>query len=67
MCFNDYPRACALGYHVRSPQFQHADFGGKYSDREYAKMVGHSSVAATTQIYAQIIDQKIARDMARFK
>jgi len=32
-----------------------------------AKMVGHSSVAATTQIYAQIIDQKIARDMERFK
>ena len=29
-----------------------------------AKMMGHSSIAST-QIYAQITDQKIARDMGR--
>ena len=29
-----------------------------------AKMMGHSSIAST-QIYAQVTDQKIARDMER--
>lgn len=32
--------------------------------RTIAKMMGHSSIAST-QIYAQITDQKIARDMER--
>ena len=32
--------------------------------KSIAKMMGHSSIAST-QIYAQITDQKIAKDMDR--
>ena len=49
-----------LGYHVGRDSFGTLTL----EIESIAKMMGHSSVAST-QIYAQITDQKIARDMER--
>ncbi len=55
-----------LGYHVGCHSFGTLTLEAGISIESIAKMMGHSSIAST-QIYAQITDQKIARDMDRLK
>ncbi|WP_329905189.1 site-specific integrase [Porphyromonas pogonae] len=51
-----------LGYHVARHSFGTLTLEAGIPIESIAKMMGHSSIAST-QIYAQITDQKIARDM----
>ena len=53
-----------LGYHVGRHSFGTLTLEAGIPIESIAKMMGHSSIAST-QIYAQITDQKIARDMDR--
>ncbi len=51
-----------LGYHVGRYSFGTLTLEAGIPIESIAKMMGHSSITST-QIYAQITDQKIARDM----
>ena len=53
-----------LGYHVGRHSFDTLTLEAGIPIESIAKMMGHSSIAST-QIYAQITDQKIAKDMDR--
>ena len=53
-----------LTYHVARHSFGTLTLEADIPIESIAKMMGHSSIAST-QIYAQITDQKIARDMER--
>lgn len=53
-----------LTYHVARHSFGTLTLEAGIPIESIAKMMGHSSIAST-QIYAQITDQKIARDMER--
>ncbi|MDY6148817.1 MAG: tyrosine-type recombinase/integrase, partial [Porphyromonas sp.] len=53
-----------LGYHVGRHSFGTLTLEAGIPMESIAKMMGHSSIAST-QIYAQITDQKIAMDMDR--
>lgn len=53
-----------LTYHVARHSFDTLTLEAGIPIESIAKMMGHSSIAST-QIYAQITDQKIARDMER--
>lgn len=53
-----------LGYHVGRHSFATLTLEAGIPIESIAKMMGHSSIAST-QIYAQITDQKIAKDMER--
>ena len=53
-----------LGYHVGRHSFGTLTLEAGIPIESIAKMMGHSSIAST-QIYAQITDQKIAKDMER--
>lgn len=53
-----------LGYHVARHSFGTLTLEAGIPIESIAKMMGHSSIAST-QIYAQITDQKIAKDMER--
>ena len=53
-----------LGYHVGRHSFGTLTLEAGIPIESIAKMMGHSSIAST-QIYAQITDQKIARDIER--
>ena len=53
-----------LGYHVGQHSFGTLTLEVGIPIESIAKMMGHSSIASTL-IYAQITDQKIARDMER--
>ena len=53
-----------LGYHVGRHSFGTLTLEAGIPIESIAKMKGHSSIAST-QIYAQITDQKIAKDMER--
>ena len=53
-----------LGYHVGRHSFGTLTLEAGIPIESIAKMMGHSSIAST-QIYAQITDQKIARDMEK--
>lgn len=53
-----------LGYHVERHSFGTLTLEAGIPMESIAKMMGHSSIAST-QIYAQITDQKIAKDMER--
>ncbi len=55
---NDKQFACS------PPFFRCADFGGRHSDRKHRQNDEACSIVST-QIYAQITDQKISRDMDR--
>lgn len=55
-----------LGYHVGQHSFGTLTLEAGIPIESIAKMMGHSSIAST-QIYAQITDQKISRDMDRLK
>lgn len=55
-----------LGYHVGRHSFGTLTLEAGIPIESIAKMMGHSSIAST-QIYAQITDQKISRDMDRLK
>nr|WP_211604617.1 site-specific integrase [Porphyromonas gingivalis] len=55
-----------LGYHVGRHSFGTLTLEAGIPIESIAKMMGHSSIAST-EIYAQITDQKIARDMERLK
>ena len=65
-------KAVGLAYGIRTPLTYHLgrhSFGTLTLEagipmESIAKMMGHSSIAST-QIYAQITDQKIAKDMDR--
>lgn len=60
--------ACGIrtppGYHVGRHSFGTLTLEAGIPMESIAKMMGHSSIAST-QIYAQITDQKIAKDMER--
>ena len=51
-----------LTYHVGRHSFGTMTLEAGIPMESIARMMGHSSIAST-QIYAQITDQKIARDM----
>lgn len=53
-----------LTYHVARHSFGTLTLEAGVPIESIAKMMGHSSIAST-QIYAQITDQKISRDMDR--
>ncbi len=53
-----------LGYHVGRHSFGTQTLEAGIPIESIAKMMGHSSIAST-QIYAQITNQKIARDMEK--
>lgn len=53
-----------LGYHVGRHSFGTLTLEAGIPMESIAKMMGHSSIAST-QIYAQITDQKIAKDIER--
>ena len=53
-----------LTYHVGRHSFGTLTLEAGIPTESIAKMMGHSSIAST-QIYAQITDQKIVRDMDR--
>ena len=55
-----------LGYHVGRHSFGTLTLEAGIPIESIAKMMEHSSIAST-QIYAQITDQKISRDMDRLK
>ena len=53
-----------LSFHVARHTFGTLTLEAGISIESIVKMMGHSSIAST-QIYAQITDQKISRDMDR--
>ena len=53
-----------LGYHVARHSFGTLALGAGIPMESIAKMMGHASISST-QIYAQITDPKIARNMDR--
>lgn len=54
----------ALSFHVAHHSFDMLTLEASIPIKSIAKMMGHASIAST-QIYAQITDQKISKDMDR--